>query len=449
MRVSSSSEVSTPPIARGRRYGDQSFKVEPYGVEAIPASERHGRATSSFTLWASANLNILTWFTGSLGVSMGLPFIWAWKAILLGNFLGAVLLGLTSAIGITTGEPQLISTRRSFTLRGARFPAALNWITLVGWFGVDIVLGVFALQHLLGLSYLPALFILTVAAILMAIFGYNMMHSLARLATLSLGILFTVMTVVAVHAAPAPSAGRFSIGLFIATAAFSFAYLFSFSPLGSDFSRYLPEDTSQRAVASYTALGGFIVASWLEILGAATAALGAAAHPMALLAEMMGAFAVPALLTVAVSTLPVNAMALYSGGLSALAAGVPLRRWVAAFVTGGLGAFLMVWGGGAFAAVYKNFLLLLSYWIAPWLGIILVDFYVNHNREIASRAWPAMLSFMLGLVASIPFMDSILYQGYVATHYLGGGDVSYLVGMAVSGLCYHFWIRLLKSRHGD
>jgi NCS1 family nucleobase:cation symporter-1 len=181
------------------------------------------------------------------------------------------------------------------------------------------------------------------------------------------------------------------------------------------------------------------VASWLEILGAATAALGTASHPIALLAQMMGAFATPALLTVAVSTLPVNAMALYSGGLSALAAGIPLRRWLAALITGSLGALLMVWGGGAFAAVYKSFLLLLSYWIAPWLGIVLADFYVSHHRGIARRAWPAILSFTLGLAVSIPFMDSALYQGYVATHYLGGGDVSYLVGMLVSSLSYWLW----------
>jgi NCS1 family nucleobase:cation symporter-1 len=428
-------------MATQETYGERVFEVEPYGAEAIPAAERHGKATSAFTLWSSANLNILTWFTGSLGVSLGLSFAWAWKAILLGNLLGAVFLGLAAAMGPATGEPQLISTRRSFSLAGARLPALLNWLTLVGWFGVDIVVGVFAVQHLTGLPYLAALLVLATVTVLAAVFGYNLMHSFARLATWVLGLVFAGMTVLALRGASPAAAGSASPGLFIATASLSFAYLFSFSAVGSDYTRYLPQGTSRRAVAGWSALGGFLMASWLEILGAATASLGTAAHPMAQLSRMMGAFAVPALLAVAASTIPVNSIALYSGGLSSLAAGFPLRRWAAALVTGGLGTLLMVWGGGAFVTVYRNFLLLLSYWIAPWLGIVLVDFYLRRRRGRARRAWPALAAFAVGIAASIPFMDSVLYQGYLATHYLGGGDVSYLVGMAVSGALYAWWGR--------
>ncbi len=436
-------------MAARENYGERVLGVEPYGAEAIPMAERHGRASSSFTLWASANLNILTWFTGSLGVSLGLSFTWAWKAILLGNALGAVFLGLTAAMGPITGEPQLISTRSSFGLRWARLPAGLNWITLMGWFGVDVVIGVFALQHLTALSYLPSLVLLAGLTVLAAVLGYNLMHLLARLTTIVLGVMFIVMTVLALlHAPAAARTGHGNLGLFILTTSISFAYLFSFAAVGSDYTRYLPQSASKWAVGGYSALGGFLVASWLELLGALTASLGTVAHPMAQLIRMMGAFAVPALLAVVASTVPVNSIALYSGALSSLAAGIPLRRWVAALVTGGVGTLLMVAGGGSFASLYRNFLLLLSYWIAPWLGIVLVDFYVHRHQGTARRGWPAALAFLVGIAASMPFMDSTLYQGFIAMHYLGGGDASYGVGMLVSALLYGWWGLAPERRRG-
>ena len=427
-------------MSRNESYGGQLLEIEPFGADAIPAEVRHGKVSSCLTLWSSANLNILTWFTGSLMASIGLSFAMAWRAIVIGNAAGASFVGLAAAMGPSTGEPQLISTRRSFTLRWARLPAGLNWLTLMGWFGVDAAVGVFALDRLDQLPYAFNLIILSGVTVVVAVFGHNVVHWLARLSTLVIGLIFAAMTILALkHGAisgPSHSAG---LGAFILGASFSFAYLFSFASVGSDYTRYLPKESSKRSISLYSALGAFAVATWLETLGAATASVGNAADPMARLGSLMGAFAAPALLAVAISTIPVNAISLYSGALSSLAAGLPLRRWVAVLLTGAVGTVAMLWGGGSFANIYKNFILLLSYWIAPWLGIVLVDFYVHGHHQVARRSWPAVLAFALGLAVSVPFMDSVLYQGYLATRYLGGADISYLIGMATSALAYYLW----------
>ena len=102
-------------------------------------------------------------------------------------------------------------------------------------------------------------------------------------------------------------------------------------------------------------------------------------------AKLMGVFAVPALITVVLSIMPNNVIAVYSGGLAALAMGAPMKRWTSALVTGGIAALLIVYGAGQFANTYENFLLLLSYWIAPWLGVIISDHFFTVRRRLAGE----------------------------------------------------------------
>lgn len=106
----------------------------------------------------------------------------------------------------------------------------------------------------------------------------------------------------------------------------AFSYQISYCPIGSDYSRYFPESTSRTKIWLNSYLGSVSVCIWLEILGALTATLGMHAGPMDFFAALMGAFTIPALLTVIFSIFPVNAMAIYSGGLAALAMGIPLKR---------------------------------------------------------------------------------------------------------------------------
>jgi NCS1 family nucleobase:cation symporter-1 len=189
---------------------------------------------------------------------------------------------------------------------------------------------------------------------------------------------------------------------------------------------------------------------WLEILGALTAtlALQTNSNPMDFIARLMGMFTIPALITVVLSIFPVNAMAIYSGGLASLAMGLPTKRWITAIMVGGLGALAVYFGGGKLADTYKNFLLLLSYWIAPWLGVLLTDYFYGSSsllRKSQSKVWPGIVAFICGIVISVPFMSSILYVGPIAKDYLGGADVSYFLSLIVSALIYNGILKLKNS----
>ncbi len=55
-----------------------------------------------------------------------------------------------------------------------------------------------------------------------------------------------------------------------------------------------------------------------------------------------------------------------------------------------------------------------------------------------------LAAFLIGLAVSVPFMDSSLYKGPVASA-LHGADIAYYVGMVVAGLLYYAF-RLTANR---
>ncbi|MGB9792940.1 MAG: purine-cytosine permease family protein [Thermacetogeniaceae bacterium] len=433
-------------------YEEKVLEVEPFGIEPIPQEERHGRPRQLFTLWFASNLNVVTWFTGFLGVEFGLPLKYAVLAIIIGNLLGGIFLALASAIGPQLGQPLIPGSKKAFGRAGVVGLSFLNFINNIGWLAVNLVLAVMALQKIISsLSYHLALLILTVATVLIAVFGYNFIHTFAHWMSIVMGILFLAMTAISIGNFPhllisaAGSPGGFDIWVFILAVAVAFSYQISYCPIGSDYSRYLPENTPRTKAWLATYLGCVSVCIWLEVLGALTATLGMHTGPMDFFAKLMGVFTVPALIAVILSIMPINAIAVYSGGLAALAMGIPVKRWVSAVVTAGIGALLASFGSGHLAETYKNFLLLLSYWIAPWLGVVLCDFFLNFNKpaeeERAGSGWPGIISFICGVAVSVPFMSSVLYTGPIAKNYLGGADVSYFLSMILSAVLYLTFVK--------
>lgn len=435
-------------------YQEKVLEVEPYGIEPIPQQERHGRPGQMFTIWFAINLNVVTWFTGFLGIEFGLSLKQAILAIIIGNILGAVFLAMTSAVGPKAGQPLIPASMRAFGKSGVFGLSFLNLVNNIGWLAVNLVLAAMAVQKIIPMGYHPALLLLTIATLLIAIYGYNFIHSFAHWMSLIMGILFIIMTVISVNNLPsllsqAPAAaGEFNLGMFILAVAIAFSYQISYCPIGSDYSRYLPESTSGKKVWLTSYLGALTVCIWLEILGALTATLGMHSGPMDFIAKLMGVFTIPALITVILSIFPVNAMAIYSGGLAALAMGIPMKRRTSAILCGGIGALLVSFGGGQLADTYKNFLLLLSYWIAPWLGVILSDFYYYRNssvRDNTVNTTAGISAFMAGVIISIPFMSSILYVGPIAEKYLGHADISYFLSMLISAMVYGAILKFKSS----
>lgn len=427
------------------KYQEHVLEVEPFGIDQIPQEERHGRIRQIFTLWFASNLNIVTWFTGFLGVELGLSLGYSILAIIIGNLLGGICLGLSSMVGPELGRPLVPSSEHAFGFNGMRGISLLNLLNNVGWLAVNLVLSVLAFQIIApNLGYHSALLILAAATLFVAVYGYNFIHAFAYWMTMIMGILFAAMTYISLHNLTGimhtanHATGGFNWGIFILAAVISFSYQISYCPIGSDYSRYLPENASKFKVWLATYFGAVFVTIWLESLGALSALVSMDADPMSTFAKLMGLFTIPAMIVVILSLMPINIMAVYSGGLALLAVGMPVKRWISAIITAVLGVLAIWWGNGEIARTYQNFLLLLSYWIAPWLAVVLTDFYYHRvsGRTSSWHGWQGIVSFAGGVALSIPFMSTALYTGPLAGQMLNGTDISYFVSSIVSIVTY-------------
>jgi len=431
--------------------------VEKLGIEHVPENMRHGRTGQLFTLWLASNLTIADYALGFLPVSLGVPLLSMILALLVGNVLGSLFVALSVAMGPKMGYPQMFISRWSFGTKGNYIFSALNWISTAGWFTVNVILGSFAVQVLIpGMPFYIAALITTVAEVLLAIYGYDMIHSFEKVMAVVLGALFAFATflIFTQHTdsimAYAPTGSASPLALFAITLAASFSYVMSWAPYGSDYSRYLPDSTSYRKSIVNSFVGAFIASFWLEVIGALVGILApTASDATRALPQALGPFGLLIVFAIILGGVAANVLNIYTNALSALVLDIKTNRWKAVVIGGIVGFFLAMYGGGNFGGFYETFLLLLDYWITPWLGIIVVDFFVlKHNTyrtlsSLPSIAWKAILSYLVGILVSVLFIPSISYINYVgpASIPLGGADFSYFVSFIISAVLYYLLMR--------
>jgi len=418
------------------------------GIRHVDKSLRHGRVLSVFTLWLAANLTIADYALGSL--FYGLPFQWVIASIVVGNIAGGALLGLMAAMGPTFGYPQMMISRAVFGRRGNLPFAVANWISTVGWFTVNVILSSFALKAIIGIPIYEGAAILVVVQVVLAIYGHDIIHGFERAMSVVLGIMFLAVAVIAYtglvskfpHYQSISSFNPYSFALAVATV---FSYLMSWSPYASDYSRYLPEETSKLKLTLAAMAGGAIASAWLEVVGTMVYIYvgNPSADSISALATAMGSYSVLGLSAIALGAVAANALNLYTNSLSGQVVYERANRRVLVLIAGIVGYLLSLVGSGNFSGFYTDFLLTLDYWITPWIGVTLASFYITKTaKEVEGKSrvlWRALISYLIGLLASVPFMNltpyGLPYEGPVSS-YLQGVDVSYFISFAIALVSY-------------
>jgi NCS1 family nucleobase:cation symporter-1 len=441
-------------VAETARYGDRVAVPEPYSIEHIPFAERHGHSRQLLWLWLAANLTIADYAIGFVPVALGLAIGPAILALAIGNILGGLVLAWSAAMGPAAGYPQMFIGRRAFGHIGGYIPAALNWLSTAGWFTVNTILGSFAIELLIpGIPFWLAALVLVIAQTLLVIYGHNLIQAFERYMAAILAILFAIATVIALtHGStisawqPKPVAGN--LALFAIVLAISFSYIMSWSPYASDYSRYLPEITSRSYIAIYVFIGSVVASFLTEVVGVLVAILApGAATPIAALKTAMGGFGVLAVIAVILGATTANVLNLYSNTMSAKVLDVRLPRWQLAIIGGVLGLLLAVIGYQNFTENYQNFLIVLDYWIMPWLAVVLLDFYVFRHREplmfsqAAPANWNGLIAWVVGLAVSLLFISEQFQVLGLKAHgpfasWFGDADFGYFIGFLVAGLVY-------------
>ena len=436
---------------------DRPVEVEKVGIEHVTDEQRHGSPGRVFTLWFAANLTIADYVIGVLcvlpaGRGFGLTVSQAMPILLLGNFLGGLFVGLAAAMGPALGYPQIVSSRASFGRLGNLLPGALNWTSTVGWFTVNTILAVFALQVIIpGASFVAGAAAYVLLQALIAIYGHDFIHLFEKAMSLVLGLLFLMIFVLTLPSlgpafayVPAGSSGALSLGAAGTVLVSCFSYLMSWSPYASDYTRYLPRSSSRTRILAFALAGGAASSFAVEVVGALVGSITpeqSAASYFGGLNAAAGSLGWVALVTLILGAFAADALNLYTNSLSALVLGVRASRWktVAAGAVAGFAIAVVV--GEQFEPFYESFLLLLSYWIMPWLGIVLVDFYAARRTtaesSAAPRAWDraALLVYLVAVLSSVPFMVPLFPTGYpvgALSSLFGGADFSYFVSFVVA-----------------
>src|SRR3954470_10996500 len=448
--------------------------VESGGIEAIPASKRHGSPWQLFATWSAPNLEFATVFVGFIGVAFfGLGFWQAIAAIVLGHALGAATQGILSTWGPREGLAQLVLSRTAFGLRGNILPAAINTVMAgLGWFAVNSVSGAFALATLTGMPIWIALLIIVVLEVALAFVGHDLVQVFERYASIVLGAVFIIATI-AIFANPQVSPGiashnGFTLAGFTLTASAAFGYAAGWNPYASDYSRYLPKSVSLVKAGWAAGLGNFVSCTVLMAAGAASALIVApkgASPTDAFVSGMPTWIADITLVAIAIGAIAANALNIYSGAMSFLAAGVRirfgLRRAIIAVAFGILGfAIALISILANYTSNYENFLLVIAYWIAPWLGIVLVARLLRRGTAIAAfipdkakyRNPAGIISLLVaGVVSIVLFSNQVLFTGLLVTPKAPLavlGVITPLVGFVLAALVSFLLFKAFKPKLG-
>ena len=439
------------------REGD--LTIEGHGIEPIPESSRYGSVNRVFTVWFTPNLVPAAFFLGLLASAgfLQVGFTTGLIAIIVGNLVGSVLVGLLAQMGPATGMAQVPVARLPYG-KSIVLPGMLNWVSCIGWDGINSVFGAAALTVLTGLDFLISLVILVVAQAMLAVIGHEAIHTFQKWMAIVLGIMFAILTV-AIAGQASTGLGRGDgftgldqVGAFVLYASIVASFVVAWGLYASDYTRYLAPTASRSRIFWFTVLGLTLSAGWIETLGLLVADQASGGAVDTINGLLSGSVLAPmAMIAIAIGTVAVNGMNDYTGSLSLQAAGVRVPRVASALVVAVLGFFFTLYlNSGDLLTKFENYLLFVIYWVTPWAGVVLADWWLRGRKADVSKlanfaslpsGFAGLLALVVGFVVSLPFGTSVFGQeiadatglpinAYAASlHY---ADIAYLVGFVVS-----------------
>jgi nucleobase:cation symporter-1, NCS1 family len=459
--------MSTTSDLEATRAHEEPLILERHGIDYIPPSERHGKPNTLLTFWAASNVQILAISVGALAIVFGLSLPWAIFAIVVGNAAGGLYMALHSVQGPRLGLPQMMQSRAQFGMYGTALPNLIVVLMYIGYFTSAAIVGGQAVASLLHVTTAEGIIIINAFVLLITVFGYDMFHAYNRVVTfLSLGaflaILIKLLTILPAHL----PAGDNSAGNILLAISVFVAWQVTWAPYVSDYSRYMPEDTSSAKVFTYTYVGSVFGASLVMVIGALAAVMAkdaVAANAPDYLAGLFPAkwlFLIIFILGVGASNfgnlygpyLTFMAIISPSGKLASKTTG-RTARLIATTVVAIIGTLIAIKASSNFITDLTNFLIFTLYLLVPWTAINLTDYYLvqrGHydipelfkvHGKYGTVNWFSLIVYALAVGIQFPFMnDPAVYVGSIANS-LGGADIAWIVGFVFAAVVYYVGAR--------
>ena len=447
--------------------------VEVRSIDYVPLDERHGKLSDLGPLWFMSNAQIATLAVGLVSITSGGNLLWSLIAIVTGTLLGTFFMAFHSAQGPQLGLPQMIQSRPQFGYVGALLVWLFAYLQYAGFNIFNTVLAGQALSTTLHGSSKLWIVVVTVAALVVALVGYDFIHGFERYLTYTFLVIFGIFTVGALLTLHFP-AGSFSVGgfawtPFLAQFGVVAGYQISWAIYVSDYSRYLPPGVTVRKTFLWTYWGSALGAIWLMCLGSVLVAGISKGGTFDTISgintagdKVFSGFGAVVLIFSAFGLISVTALNMYGGSLTLISAIDSVRtvrptltvRAVTITFTAALSLIGALGASQNFLSNFENFLLLVLYLFIPWTAVNLVDYFVvrrghyaiaeifNPHGMYGRWGWRGIAAYLAGFLAMVPFFSTGLFTGFIA-HALSGADLSLFVGLPVAAGLYYLFGRSL------
>lgn len=440
-----------------------SWFIEPHSIEPIPATERHGRLFNTGMTWAALNAGPTTIAAGAFGIAMGLPLWGCVIGIIVGSLIGGTLTSLHAEQGPRLGLPQMVQSRAQFGFFGNLLPGLAAAFTYFVYTVFTAILGYQGLAGLTGWSPVVCLVISLGLGWIAAVLGSRAINAVNVVAT---GLFAITTVMVAFRLLPQAStieySGEFSWAPFLMLVVFHVVGQLGNATYISDYTRYMPEDSSRRAIFLTVILGGTGSGIIITILGMFAAAQNFDAvnsNTLGYIGSLFPAISTPLVAALTLGTTVVGCMNLYSANQAVMtmvtsrggtASPVLTRAIVCGVYAIGAG-FVALSVSGDFIANIGGLVSTIAYVLIPWSAINLIDFFmIRHGHydvhAIVDRKGKyglfnvkAMTVYILGVLVQIPFIVSDFpdFTGPIASA-MGGLNIAWAVGFIFCAVLYWY-----------
>ncbi|GAW25482.1 putative purine-cytosine permease [Rosellinia necatrix] len=454
------------------------YGVEQRGIDRVPDDERTDSSMSQVgTLWLSVNMVVSSFAIGALAVPVfGLGYVDSALTIIFVNILGIIPVCFFSTFGPRFGLRQMVLSRFYFGYYGVKLAASLNILACVGWSAVNAIVGAQLINAInRDVPGYAGILVTGLSTLLICTFGYRLVHLYERWSWIPMFVIFLIVLGTFAHsghfttaALPAAASGPAEAGAVLSFAASVFGFATGWAALAADYTVYQPAGTPAASVFLWTFAGLASPLVFAELLGAAvgTAVVSTQAYADAyavsgvggLLAQVLvpalGRFGEFCVAVLALSTVANNCPNVYSVPLSLQllttrsAGRVPRFVWTA--VATATYVAVAIPGYDHFEATLENFLLLVSYWLAIYEGICLMDHFAFRRGfkgyRLEDYAAPARLppgfaaisAFAAGVAGAVLGTAQAWFTGPIGRLCGGdiGGDVGFELAFAFAAVTY-------------
>ena len=355
-------------------------------------NENRTSVFSNGLIWFGAGVSLAEILTGTYFAPLG--FGKAMAAILLGHFIGGIMMFAAGMIGAKERRSAMETVKMSFGEKGSLLFAILNVLQLIGWTSIMIYDGALAADGLLHTGLWIWALVIGALIILWIVIGLTNLGKLNTIAMTALFILslilFKVIFFGTAVAGPIVDDGSLTFGAAVELAV---AMPLSWLPLISDYTR---EAEKPFAATLVSVLTYSVVSIFMYMLGMG-AAIFTGEYDIAQIMLKTG-LGVVGLLIIVFSTVTTTFLDAYSAGVSSVSISSKIKeKWAAVVVTiiGTVAAMLYPMDN------ITNFLYLIGSVFAPMIAVQIADYFILKKADAAEKEfqWTNLLIWLIGFIA--------------------------------------------------